>query len=106
MFVASRPGVAGGEKARRAATIMEFAHVSGAGQDDVAEIVWIGAETIAGAQFYQVFGMICISPMAPFCDRARNLPPLFDAHHCAYPMFRRGETLGYLRDKSRAGIDG
>src|SRR6266851_9587775 len=60
MFVASRPGVAGGEKARRAATIMEFAHVSGAGQDDVAEIVWIGAETIAGAQFYQVFGMICI----------------------------------------------
>jgi hypothetical protein len=48
-FVTPGPGIVGGEKARRAVTIIELVNVGSSGQYAVTRIVEINAETIASA---------------------------------------------------------
>jgi hypothetical protein len=48
-FVTPGPGIVGGEKARRAVTIIELVNVRSSGQYAVTRIVEFSAETIASA---------------------------------------------------------
>ena len=76
LVVAKRAGVVRGEEAGRAVPIEHLAKISGARENVVARIVALGPSRCRARNSVYVFGMICISPIAPTGEMARGSPPL------------------------------